>query len=109
MIINRFVYKLKVPHGHLRHPLSSTAHGLKTPDFISLIYTTWVDLQEWTDSSAILLLCEKLKYLKQVVVKWKIKKKQKMKVDLVHLEQKITTLFDNNHSHLFDAEDLNTL
>jgi hypothetical protein len=59
--------------------------------------------------STILLLCEKLKHLKQAVIKWKLKKKQKMKVDMVHVEEQIAALFDNNLSHIFDADDLNTL
>ena len=64
---------------------------------------------DWSNPSAILLLTEKLKHLKQVVIKWQLKKQQAMKTDLVLVEEQIATLFHNNPSHIFVVEDLNLL
>lgn len=64
---------------------------------------------DWSNPSAILLLIEKLKYLKQVVIKWQVKKQQAMKADLVLVEEQMATLFHNNPSHIFATEDLNLL
>jgi hypothetical protein len=59
--------------GHSRNvtpPFKFNSTWLDDPDFNSLVRSTWNEMHNWTDSSSILLLCDKLKHLKRSVIKW---------------------------------------
>jgi hypothetical protein len=49
-------------------PFKFNSTWLSDLEFTSLIRTTWISMEKWTDSSPTLLLCAKLRKLKNVVV-----------------------------------------
>jgi hypothetical protein len=47
--------------------------------------------------------------MKQSVIKWQTKKKLQMNTDIVSIEQQITDLFAKSPTHIFEAEDMDSL
>jgi hypothetical protein len=90
-------------------PFKFNSSWLSEPDFISLIRSTWISMDKWTDSSPTVLLCDKLKNLKKVVVQWQSDKKQQLHSDLLHIDFKMSELFAKCPSQVFKQDELNIL
>jgi hypothetical protein len=111
MILNHHPICLSIegPQRVTAAPFKFNCSWIGDLSFNTLVKKTWAEMMDWSNSSTILLLIEKLKYLKQKVIYWQVKKQQAMKANLVQVEEQIATLFHNNPSHIFNAEDINLL
>jgi hypothetical protein len=51
-------------------PFKFNSSWISDPDFNSLIKSTWASMAQWIDNSSCALLCEKIIFLKKMVIKW---------------------------------------
>jgi len=86
------------------YPFKFNHYWLQELDFNTLVPSTWKLMDSLKDRSIVQLLVNKLKYLKEEVIKWKVVKKRNMKEELSDLEQKMDKTFQCYPSQIFPLD-----